>query len=79
MAYGIAGIDVHKKKLAVVVAEVEVHEEYQFERRRYGLQPHRRRALSHVPGIASSGRQHHQPNSLPPCVAWPTKPPTPVC
>ena len=26
-----------------------------------GLQPHRRRALSHVPGIAASGRQHHQP------------------
>ena len=26
-----------------------------------GLQPHRRRALSHVPGIAASRRQHHQP------------------
>jgi len=30
--YRIAGIDVHKKKLAVVVADVEVHGEYQFER-----------------------------------------------
>jgi len=33
MAYRIAGIDVHKKKLAVAVADVEVEEEYQFERR----------------------------------------------
>ena len=32
MAYRIAGIDVHKKKLAVVVADVEVEDEYQFER-----------------------------------------------
>jgi hypothetical protein len=28
MAYRIAGIDVHKKKLAVVVADVEVDDEY---------------------------------------------------
>jgi hypothetical protein len=33
MPYRIAGIDVHKKKLAVVVADVEVEEEYLFERR----------------------------------------------
>lgn len=33
MVYRIAGIDVHKKKLAVVVADVEVGDEYQFERR----------------------------------------------
>jgi transposase len=33
MPYRIAGIDVNKKKLAVVVADVEVEEEYQFERR----------------------------------------------
>ena len=39
MAYKIAGIDVHKKKLAVVVADVEVEGEYQFERRWYGSQP----------------------------------------
>src|SRR5262245_27031373 len=39
MAYRIAGIDVHKKKLAVVVADVEVDEEYQFERRWYGSNP----------------------------------------
>ena len=36
MAYRIAGIDVHKKMLAVVVADVEVEGEYQFERRRVG-------------------------------------------
>jgi transposase len=39
MPYRIAGIDVHKKKLAVVVADVEVEEEYQFERRWYGSNP----------------------------------------
>ncbi len=33
MPYRIAGIDVHKKMLAVVVADVEVKGEYQFERR----------------------------------------------
>jgi hypothetical protein len=36
MAYRIAGIDVHKKKLAVVVADVEVDDAYQFERRWFG-------------------------------------------
>ena len=36
MAYRIAGIDVHKKMLAVVVSDVEVDGEYQFERRRNG-------------------------------------------
>ena len=39
MPYRIAGIDVHKKKLAAVVADVEVEEECQFERRRYGSKP----------------------------------------
>ena len=39
MAYRIAGIDVHKKKLAVVVADVEVDDAYQFERRWYGSNP----------------------------------------
>jgi len=39
MPYRIAGIDVHKKKLAVVVADVEVEEEYQFERRWYESNP----------------------------------------
>jgi hypothetical protein len=39
MAYRIAGIDVHKKMLAVVVSDVEVEGEYEFERRRYGSNP----------------------------------------
>ena len=46
MAYRIAGIDVHKKKLAVVVADVEVEDEYQFERRWYGSNPEQLRVLS---------------------------------
>jgi transposase len=46
MPYRIAGIDVHKKKLAVVVADVEVEEEYQFDRRWYGSNPEQLRALS---------------------------------
>jgi hypothetical protein len=33
MSYKIAGIDVHKKMLAVVVSDVEIESEYQFERR----------------------------------------------
>ena len=32
MSYRIAGIDVHKKMLAVVVSDVEIESEYQFER-----------------------------------------------
>lgn len=46
MSYRIAGIDVHKKMLAVVVADVEVEGEYQFERRRYGSNPEHLRLLS---------------------------------
>ena len=46
MPYRIAGIDVHKKKLAVVVADVEVEDEYQFERRWYGSNPEHLRLLS---------------------------------
>jgi hypothetical protein len=36
MSYRIAGIDVHKKILAVVVADVAVEGEFQFERRQFG-------------------------------------------
>ena len=46
MAYRIAGIDVHKKKLAVVVADVETEDEYQFERRWYGSNPEQLRRLA---------------------------------
>ena len=46
MAYRIAGIDVHKKKLAVVVADVETEDEYQFERRWYGSNPEQLQRLA---------------------------------
>jgi transposase len=46
MPYRIAGIDVHKKKLAVGVADVEVEDEYQFERRWYGSNPEQLRLLT---------------------------------
>ena len=46
MPYRMAGIDVHKKRLAVVVADVEIEEEYQFERRWYGSNPEQLRVLS---------------------------------
>jgi transposase len=34
--YKVAGIDVHKKMLAVVITDVAVHGEYRFERRKFG-------------------------------------------
>lgn len=46
MANRIAGIDVHKKMLAVVVADVEVNGEYQFERRTVGTSPAQLRSLA---------------------------------
>jgi transposase len=46
MGYRIAGIDVHKKMLAVVVADVEVEGEYQFERRKFGSNPEDLRLLA---------------------------------
>ena len=46
MSYRIAGIDVHKKMLAVVVADVEVQGEYEFERIRYGSNPEHLRLLA---------------------------------
>jgi transposase len=39
MSYRIAGIDVHKKVLAVVVSNVEIEGEYQFEQRMFGSNP----------------------------------------
>jgi hypothetical protein len=39
MSYRIAGIDVHKKVLAVVVSNVEIESEYQFEQRMFGSNP----------------------------------------
>jgi len=46
MCYRIAGIDVHKKMLAVVVSDVEVEGEYQFEERLFGSGPEQLRSLS---------------------------------
>jgi transposase len=46
MSYRIAGIDVHKKMLAVVASDVEVDGEYRFERRRFGSNPEQLRSLA---------------------------------
>jgi transposase len=46
MPYRIAGIDVHKKMLAVVVSDVEVDGEYRFERRLFGSNPEQLRSLA---------------------------------
>ena len=46
MSYRIAGIDVHKKMLAVVVSNVEIESEYQFERRMFGSNPEQLRSLA---------------------------------
>lgn len=39
MPYRIAGVDVHKKMLAVAVADIEVEGEWRFERRQFGTSP----------------------------------------
>lgn len=46
MAYRVAGIDVHKRMLAVVIADVSVEGEYQFERRKLGTNPAALRRLA---------------------------------
>jgi hypothetical protein len=46
MSYRLAGVDVHKKMLAVVVSDVEVDGEYMFERRRFGSNPEQLRSLA---------------------------------
>src|SRR5712675_1266017 len=46
MSYKIAGIDVHKKVLAVVVSDVEIESEYQFERRMFNSNPEQLRSLA---------------------------------
>ncbi len=45
MPYKIAGIDVHKKMLAVVVSDVEIDGEFHFERRMFGSNPEQLRSL----------------------------------
>ncbi len=46
MTYRIAGIDVHKKMLAVVIADIAIEGEYQFTRRRVGTRPSELRELA---------------------------------
>ena len=46
MPYRIAGIDVHKRMLAVAVADVAVEGEYTFSRRRFGTRPSELRCLA---------------------------------
>jgi transposase len=46
MSYRIAGIDVHKRMLAVVVADVAVSGDYRFERSRFGSSPEHLRLLA---------------------------------
>jgi hypothetical protein len=45
MAYRVAGIDVHKRMLAVVMTDIAVEGEYQFRRRMIGTSPDQLRAL----------------------------------
>ena len=45
MSYKIAGIDVHKRMLHVVVSDVQVDEEYDFTRRVFGSLPEALRSL----------------------------------
>jgi hypothetical protein len=42
----IAGIDVHKKMLAVVVSDVEIESEYRFERRMFSSNPEQLRSMA---------------------------------
>ena len=46
MAYRIAGIDVHKAMVAVVIADVEVEGEWHFDRRSFGTTPSHLRLLT---------------------------------
>ena len=46
MPYQIAGIDVHKKMLAVAVADIEVGSDFHFERLKVGTSPVQLRALA---------------------------------
>ena len=46
MAYRVAAVDVHKKMLAVVVADVGAEGPYQFERRKFGATPGELRILA---------------------------------
>ena len=59
MSYRIAGIDVHKKMLAVVVSDVEIESEYQFERRMLQQQPRTTAIVGCVARRAKGRRNSH--------------------
>ncbi len=69
MPYRIAGIDVHKKMLAVVLADVEeMRNQYQFERKRFASNPEQLRMLAQwlierevVEVVMESTAQYWQP------------------
>jgi transposase len=46
MPYRIAGIDVHKRMLAVVISDVEIADQYEFERHQFGSNPAQLQALA---------------------------------
>jgi len=46
MPYRIAGVDVHKKMLAVAVADVRVEGDWRFDRRQFGSSPSQLAALA---------------------------------
>ena len=46
MTYRMAGIDVHKRMLAVVIADISVEGEYEFTHRRVGTSPRELRELA---------------------------------
>jgi hypothetical protein len=48
VCYRIAGIDIHKKMLAVVVADAAIEGEYEFDRRQFGGSPDHFRPWFHI-------------------------------
>src|ERR1700745_2485453 len=68
MAYQIASIDVHKKMLAVVVADVAGEGAYEFQRRKFGTTPDALRLLARwlneqnvAEGVMESTAQYWKP------------------
>ena len=59
MPYRIAGIDVHKKMLAVVVADVEVDGDFHFERQKVGTTPGRSARAGRLAGRARGRGSRH--------------------
>ena len=59
MSYRIAAVDVHKKMLAVVVADVAGEGEYQFERRKFGATPDELHVLAQWLVRAGGRRSSH--------------------